>query len=328
MRKKLKIKKFGKAHFYIDNSNDTYTDEYSVNSLSDIFNESIRMECNVFDKISPVKFYEKNRDDIIDAVNKKYNVNKISTKLFTHYVREKIYELHPFECTPFNPSLYSCIIEMASKILDTNKLCILDPSCGWGDRLISVLSSKFIKEYNGCDPNEKLYPGYLNIIKTIGKISDYKINENYVNVIKNKYTEIKCNTSNININIQCLPFEKSGFELSKYDLVCTSPPYFNAETYSNDITQSIMSNKTEKDWFNQFLCVLIDKSSEYLKPGGLLILHISQHKRHHYIEWMIKKKYKNLISLGIFGCKGESNKIFPLFVWRKKGVKNIIDIKK
>jgi hypothetical protein len=287
LRKKIKIKNFGEKPFYLSFADDPYTGKYSTNSLSDMFNEHIRMKTHINNKLSPYEFYSQNKEFILKSVKECKNLKKYYFNL-----REKIYELHPYETTPFRPDLYACIIEMVSGLTGNIKMKVLDPSSGWGDRLIAFISSKYASEYYSTDPNKDLYPGYENIIKTFNN----------------------CNKKIINLPI---PFEESKFEPNYFDLVCTSPPFFDFEIYSDDSSQSVNKYPKEKIWFDNFLNVLMFKSESYLKSGGYLILHISQHKENHYLEWLLKKKYDNLEFCGMFGCEGESSKKSPLFVWKK-----------
>ena len=77
------------------------------------------------------------------------------------------------------------------------------------------------KEYIGFDPNDNLQKGYNKIIKTFTKL-------NKQNQIINDY------------HYQVIP---DGFENSKFnnyfDIVFTSPPYFDVEDYDNSNKQSI-----------------------------------------------------------------------------------------
>ena len=297
--KKYSLNNFAIESFYFDFSNDPYTNKYSTISLSDIFNEKARMKAHIKNKISPYDFFIKNKKKLLneakEITNKKKKYN---------FIREKIYELHPYECTPFRPDLYTAIIKLFSLILNNKKLKILDPSSGWGDRLIGFLASDCADEYYSTDPNEKLLKGYAEIYN---KLDNKK---KYVLMIPR-------------------PFEGVEFYENYYDIVCTSPPFFDYEIYS-DTNKNQSTNKytDEKKWFDNFLDVLMINSTKYLKNNGYLILHISQHENHNYLYWLLDKKYDNLSFCGIIGCAGESKRIHPLFIWKKNEKCTQISIKK
>ena len=64
------------------------------------------------------------------------------------------------------------------------------------------------------------------------------------------------------------------FDYSKYDdyfdLVFTSPPYFNVERYSHDDTQSWIRYKDIDGWNRYFLHKSLNKIIPTVKKGGLI----------------------------------------------------------
>jgi hypothetical protein len=106
----------------------------------------------------------------------------------------------------------------------------------------------------------------------------------------------------------------------------TSPPYFNMEIYDNDPstskTQSISNIHSEKEWFDKFLLVWIDKIYSALKKDGILALYINQFKNQNYVYWLLndmnKNKYKYWKYLGIISHSAISKKNpQPTFIWTK-----------
>ena len=69
------------------------------------------------------------------------------------------------------------------------------------------------------------------------------------------------------------------FDFSQYydifDIIFTSPPYFNVERYSYDDTQSWVRYKDIDSWNHQFLHKAIDEMWPTLKSGGKLCVNIS-----------------------------------------------------
>ena len=69
------------------------------------------------------------------------------------------------------------------------------------------------------------------------------------------------------------------FDFSDYhdtfDIIFTSPPYFNIERYGDDDNQSWVRYKSIDSWNTQFLHKAIDNMWPTLKSGGLLCINIS-----------------------------------------------------
>lgn len=127
----------------------------------------------------------------------------------------------------------------------------LDISAGWGDRLLTAIFYK-IDLYVATDPNLELQPCYKEIIDTF--------------VVPEKRK-----------NFIIIP---TGFEIAKlpdikFDIVFTSPPFFDLEKYSEFENDSLTKYNNEKKWCNEFLLKSIVKSYNHLKKNGHIILYIT-----------------------------------------------------
>ena len=60
-----------------------------------------------------------------------------------------------------------------------------------------------------------------------------------------------------------------------FDMVFTSPPYFNTEKYTYDDTQSWVRYKTIDEWNKNFLHKTLDKIIPAVKQGGIIAINIS-----------------------------------------------------
>ena len=69
-------------------------------------------------------------------------------------------------------------------------------------------------------------------------------------------------------------FYYDGYE-NTFDIVFTSPPYFNVERYSYDDNQSWVRYKNIDSWNYQFLQKSLDNIIPTLKSGGKLCINIS-----------------------------------------------------
>lgn len=126
---------------------------------------------------------------------------------------------------------------------------VLDPSSGYGGRLLGALSSGKVKKYVGVEPNRRTVKGLTNIKNEFDS--------------QNKSTIIN----------DC--FENVDYFSEIFDLVFTSPPYYNKEMYSNDKTQSYVKYPTKELWTNGFLKPFFKNSYKQLKENGHLVLNIA-----------------------------------------------------
>ena len=151
-----------------------------------------------------------NFPSVLDYWQKNYlNIRNILHKyrkpITNNNVREELYSINKLLfCTNFR-------ISVCLEVLDIFKPSKwLDISAGWGDRLISALLSPHVQEYCGVDPNPCLHPGYQSIIKHLDPTH------------QKKCTLIQDG------------FETAKLPDTKFDLVFSSPPFFNLEVYSKE----------------------------------------------------------------------------------------------
>lgn len=194
--------------------------------ISSHFTEEVRMKCNFNGEISPFSWWEANK--------KKYKGSKkdIANKREFVYSKTK-------ECNSFNPAFMIYVFKKLFPESSLSSLKVLDPSSGWGDRMLASAAMN-VRVYDGFDPNLNLLNPYKEIIDFIG------------------------NVSNTSCSIKHIPFEDAIFEKevmkysdliniiqeNHYDVAFTSPPYFSLEVYSEESTQSSSRYKTYDDWLH------------------------------------------------------------------------------
>jgi hypothetical protein len=258
------------------------SDYFDINMLSDMFNERARLNCTVIgSKYSPHNFFYKFPHVIYDECLKKYG------KITKFNIRETLYDSCK-ECSIFRPTHMVVIV----KLFDSK--CVLDFSSGWGDRLIGAMASN-VDFYCGVDPNPDLVNGYNDMI-------------NFFNYSTKRFVMVES------------PFETAVIPKMKYDLVFTSPPFFNIEIYKKDQLQS-SKYEDEREWFEKFLKVSIKKAVSLLIPNGILALSINQKKNNRYIYWMLDyvKKEIEVNFLGVISyCNSDFINPQPIFIWKKK----------
>jgi 16S rRNA G966 N2-methylase RsmD len=258
------------------------TDYEDFNILSDMFNEINRLKARRYDsKLSPYDYFYKNIEEVIKYSQTYYKKTDPAS------LRESLYHLSS-EATSFRPTNIMFAIQFFK--------CknVLDFSAGWGDRLIGAMAAGV--KYTGVDPNSNLFPKYKEMIDFFADKP-----QNYVMINS--------------------PIETAKLEKETYDLVFTSPPYFDLEIYSEEKTQSVAGMPSERKWFDNFLKVAIKKVYDALDWNGYLVIIINQkNNKEYYVKWMLDYAASEFC-LHYYGVISYANerKIAPqpMWIWRK-----------
>jgi hypothetical protein len=256
-----------------------------------------RVKAHIIDKPSPYDYYFDNIDHIKSFAKKKYG------KINPYTLRESLYTLS-HEPTSFKPTNIVSIIKLF------NSRRILDFSAGWGDRLIGAMACD-VEYYVGVDPNHNLHAEYKKIINHFAPklkrkgITLKEIKSRYI-MIEGAFEDVK------------LPAEKT------YDLVMTSPPYFNFEIYDKGENQSVERYPLLDDWYEKFLIASIKKCINVLESGGYLVVNINNininNNKCNIVERMIEDVSKLLKFCGTIGYanvkNGKPNNPQGMFVFK------------
>lgn len=255
-----------------------YIRDEKFQRLTDYFSEECRIKCNVKNKISPYFYYQENKELILQNLKKDYSYSDIDSYL---------YKYGPKQCTNFPVIVALTLLNY----LKPKKW--LDPSAGWGDRLIAAMAYGEC-EYMGIDPSECMHLKYKQIIETLDPE-----NESKYKLIKNG-------------------FEITDIQKDYFDLVFTSPPFFDLEDYGSDRDQSIVKYKSLKEWKDNFMYPFLQKSVNALKNKGHLALYVNNYTGVNYVEDIINflKSEKSLKFLGNVAWIGDS---YPkkIMIYRK-----------
>lgn len=130
---------------------------------------------------------------------------------------------------------------------------VLDPTHGWGGRLVGFLLSK-AQYYTGIDVSPLTAEGVR------------KIRDDLLPYVPDKEVELVCED-----------FEKYEVREGFYDLVFTCPPYFDVEKYIGG-NQPHIAYDNYAAWRDGFYTTLFEKSYRALKPGGVLALHVGSQR--------------------------------------------------
>jgi 16S rRNA G966 N2-methylase RsmD len=161
---------------------------------------------------------------------------------------------------------------------------VLDPCAGWGGRMLGIIAAG--AEYVAFEPNSETYEGLLNLSKFLG-IQDK------VRIIKDSALEM------------------NKYDIGEFDLILTSPPYFDLEVYSHEDTQSIKGCDTYSIWVNNFLKPLIELSISHMKVDGWSCWNVHNVGKMKMIDNVkeIHNGFNNQKVFSVISSKRQTNKI-------------------
>ena len=270
-------------------------DDYQrMDVVVDIFQEPVRIKCQRKDQVdgSPWQRWH-------DIKFNQQLVNKVLNKqqgLTPELLREQLY-LEAKECTQFKPTVVIQVI----KLFNASKM--LDFSAGWGDRLIGAISAN-LQVYQAYDPNINLKPGHDQIIQRYAS------------------TEQKDN-----FKIYYEPFETATLaDNYTYDLIFTSPPFFDFEKYSSLDTQSSARYANINKWLTNFLLASITNAWTKLEVNGHCVIHITDVYTTKVVEAMILLVLTNIPDAyyrGMITSVGDAGQPRPMWVFTKLDLNNL-----
>jgi len=245
----------------------------------------------VVKKVKDYKFYNKITNYIIERCNAKCHFGKKKNLL---QIADDAVLIKKILTMLYENNIDISYKIVANNIYNSTKICsyfwtnisygfynffnaksVLDISVGWGDRLIAACIANI--EYYGADPN--------------------LCNANYYDIMIELFGDKKKQK-----------FKSVGFEdleiNKKYDLVFSSPPFFDLEIYSQDKTQSYKKYNTSTKWVNDFLYVCLKKAWKHLKNEGHMCLYLNDFYNLEYCEDMAKYCVENLENCDFLGNIG------------------------
>ena len=151
----------------------------------------------------------------------------------------RIYNLYYGAISVFRPSI-------AMSIYDRFKpTSVLDFTMGWGGRLVGACALD-VPRYIGVDSNTNLREPYKQMVSFLKPLSATKTTLFFRDALSVDYDKLD------------------------YDMVLTSPPYFNIERYANQ------PNRTKENWISEFYEPLFKKTFAGMKRGGHYCLNIPE----------------------------------------------------
>jgi len=135
-----------------------------------------------------------------------------------------------------NKSISSFMPCVAKAIYDKycpKKAKVLDPCSGYGGRVTGAAASDKVLSYTGCEVNINTWKGLRDLTETLREYGDITKSMPIYNQDA----------------IQCM----QQFREDAFDFIFTSPPYFDAEEYDENQSQSCWKYAHYTDWFDEFL---------------------------------------------------------------------------
>ncbi len=178
-----------------------------------------------------INFYEFIKSPSKYLGPKKYIYYKEFIKTNSPY---NFYSLYMSSVSIFKPILSKYIYELYKPS------CVLDPTMGWGGRMLGAVILPNIK-YVGFDTNTDLIVPYKKMV------NDLKVTER--------------------VDLFFEDSSKADFSKFNYDMVFTSPPYYNKRKLV-EIYQHMPSYKDKEDWYDIFYYPVFNNAYKHMKIGG------------------------------------------------------------
>ena len=162
---------------------------------------------------------------------------------------------------------------------------ILDFTMGWGGRLVGACALN-VPKYIGIDMNSNLKMPYQKLSHFLHKHSNTEIELYFQDALTIDYSKLN------------------------YDVVLTSPPYYDIEIYGPNQV------KSKEKWNNEFYKPIFEMTFKYLKKDGYYCLNIP---REVYTSVAIKVLGKCLIKIPLPKMKRKSDEKYHefIYVWQK-----------
>lgn len=193
---------------------------------------------------------------------------------------------------------------------------VLDPCSGYSGRLLGCIASNRGIKYHGIDPDGRTAVGNTQCASFFSQFYDTFGNREF--------------DFGFRFDLGCAEDIMPHLGGDKYDLVFTSPPYFDTEQYSDNPNQSYRRYSNYKEWFEEFLLSIVDGSRHSLNSGGYLVLNIKNSSKYKIADdlveacdkrsgWILEKTYHMRLANSEYHRRDGSDMYHtePIFVFKK-----------
>jgi len=274
------------------------------------FNKLHEIGCNYHKELSQIGNKVVNKYTLVERLNTigakninfydlYYNRNYFKNKLFV----KKMLDYYKKNRGTYNDekvffrisNLYYSAISIFKPLIAMKIYClykptsILDFTMGWGGRLVGA-SALDIPNYIGIDSNSNLREPY------------------------NKMTEFLKKNSKTDIKLYFQDALTVDYSKLNYDLVLTSPPYYNIESYGNH--NEHIKNKTKEEWDKEFYIPIFERTFKYLKKGGHYCLNIPKEVYEKVAKTILGKETTRILLPKSKRTNNEKYEEF-IYIWKK-----------
>ena len=173
---------------------------------------------------------------------------KSMSQLWLSWIRRAVYMRAGLPNSSFyRPHFSKQICQMTGK----REGRLFDPCAGWGGRMLGTVANGW--KYVGCEPNTETY---LNLRRLV------------------RFLEIEDQ-----VTLHNMPAEECWKAGPIFDVVLTSPAYFNLEVYTDDSRQSYNRHNSYADWSENWFRPLIRDCLARLRPQGLSAWNVMNFKK-------------------------------------------------
>lgn len=159
-----------------------------------------------------------------------------------------------------------CVSKFFADALDAQH--VLDFSAGWLDRFAGFLAAPSVRTITLIDPR----PGVPSYAKQMLRMSERPV---AVKVFTNGAERVMPKLTNNSL--------RSAAPGNKFDLILTSPPYFDLEHYDtssrNAKLQVMATCDSAEEYLSKFLFPVMDAAARLLKPNGCLVVNIDDNAK-------------------------------------------------
>jgi hypothetical protein len=132
-----------------------------------------------------------------------------------------------------------------------------DMSAGYGGRLLGAIASSGVRKYVGTDPASLTFDGLTEMAAELPPMA------------------VQLGAEPTEIELHKIGSENFVPDRGSIQMAFTSPPYFKAEHYSTEPTQSYIKFPSKEAWLNGFLAATLSNAHLGLKPSGTLVVNIA-----------------------------------------------------
>jgi hypothetical protein len=233
----------------------------ATNLLSNMFVEDLRLAAvsvRSHEDQSPAQYWRTHTQKVLEAAMKVAKVRKRRTQLQLEDLAAALFWQAP-SCQGFRPQVAMHFMQAAAKVLD--------PCGGWGDRLLAALAAG-VADYVVVDPEEELHMRYKAMAATFDGADTTTV-----------HAEPFC-YEDIPLPADDADKVYATNAVAPFDLVFTSPPFFDREIYSDSASQSSTRYKTLQAWCSQFLLPMLRNSAVRLRVGGIMAIAMADYVVH------------------------------------------------